>query len=83
MSPKSVTAIERIPVVLVWETNCRTHRPRTKMIKKLVSKSFTRAGESCVPRCPVRFRNVPIISNTPPINPHHLKQAMPRFSARP
>ena len=49
------------------------------MIKKLVSKSFTRAGESWVPRCPVRFRNVPIISSTPPVKPHPLKQAMPAF----
>ena len=51
------------------------------MIRKLVSKSFTRAGESWVPRCPVRFKNVPTMSIRPPTSPHHLKQTTPRFSA--
>src|SRR5579875_30845 len=45
INPNSVVAMALMPVAGERETNCRTHKPSTKRIKKLVSKSFTRAAE--------------------------------------
>ena len=75
MRPSSVVAMAMMPVVLVLDDSCRTHRPRTNRMMKPVSKSFTRAGEPCMPMRPMRFKKVPTISRTPPSNPQYLKQA--------
>ena len=81
--PNNVVEIATRPAAFDLETNCRTHKPSTKTMRKLVSKSFTRAGEPVVPRWPVRFKKVPIISSSPPMTPEILKLAKPRFSAMP
>ncbi len=83
IKPKRVVEIARIPAVFVFEKNCRRQRPRTNKIRKLVSKSFTLAGDPVVPRLHVRLRNVPSINRTPPSMPHSLKHTSDRFSASP
>ena len=72
-----------MPAVLLREKNCRRHKPSTNRMRKLVSKSFTRAGEPEVPICPVRFRNVPTINSTPPKMPQRSKQTRSRLAASP
>ena len=83
IKPKSVVEIARMPAVLLREKNWRKHKPSTNRIRKLVSKSLTRAGEPDRPTTPVRFRNVPTISSKPPKIPQPLKQTRSRFSTRP
>ena len=79
ISPNSVVEIATIPAVLLRATNCRMHNPSTNRMRKLVSKSLTRAGELWMPSLPVRFRKVPTISSTPPAIPEYLKHTSSRF----
>ena len=50
--PNSVVEMAMIPVLTSRETNCRMHKPSTKMMKKLVSKSFIREGDAARPKSP-------------------------------
>ena len=50
--PRSVVAMARMPVLTRRETNWRMHSPKTKRMKKLVSKSFIRDGEAAGRKSP-------------------------------
>ena len=72
-----------MPCGLSFAMNCRMHRPRTKRMRKLVSKSLTRAGESWMPSFPAQCRNVPATISRPAAMPNLRKHTSPRARTSP
>jgi hypothetical protein len=83
MRPNIVVETAAMPARVFLETNCRTHSPSTKRIRKTVSKSLARDGLSWMPSLPVQCRKVPAISSTPPATPNERNRGSPVRSASP